>query len=198
MNKPKISKITCCYKNPCYISMEKLDGKDVLKLDFRIKTYKILKQGEGWVEHDFPPDIIINDKLYLDENMKNLLIKAFDVFIKTGYLNNVYLKTERGFSYNDWKDLKGNTIHIQESSAARDSFIWFGGKMKDIFVPTESGMERFNFPQDDFVISDCMHLNITKVKKLKEIIQNQWMMNEVKNLNEELPINTQTKNKSKI
>lgn len=198
MAKSKINKLTCCYKHPCFISMEKLNGKDILKLDFRIKTYKLFNPGKGWTEHNFPSNIIIKDKLYLDEKMKDQLINALDIFIKTGYLNNDYKKTERGFSYNEWSDVKGNKIHIQDSSAASAAYIWFGGQVENVFVPTENGMEEFKFPEGDVLIEDRMHLNIPKVKKLKEIIQKQWIMNEVKNLDQELPVNAPTKNKLKI
>jgi hypothetical protein len=196
MAKVKINKITCCYGHPCFISIDNIDGKDVLKLDFKIKTFKVLNQG--WKELPFPDNIIINDKLYLDEKMKDQLINALDVFINTGYLNNHYKKTERGFSYNEWTDVKGNKIHIQDSSVATDAYIWFGGTVENVFIPTENGLEKYKFPEGDLLIEDRMHLNITKVKKLKEIIQKQWIMNEVKNLDKELPVNLKAKNKNKI
>jgi hypothetical protein len=196
MAKAKINKITCCYGHPCFISIDNIDGKDVLKLDFNIKTYKILKQG--WKELPFPENIVINDKLYLDEKMKDQLINALDVFIKTTYLSTIYPKTERGFSYNEWTDVKGNKIHIQDSSAATDAYIWFGGVVEDVFIQTENGLEKYKFPEGDLLIEDRMHLNISKVKKLKEIIQKQWIMNEVKNLDLALPVNSKSKKTNKI
>jgi len=196
MLKPKINKITCCYKNPCFISMEKIDGKDVLKLDFRVTGYKVC--NNGWKDYDFPKNAIINDKLYLDEQMKNQLLQAFDVFLKTGYLNHHYPKTQRGFSYNEWMDVKGNSIHVQDSSAASAAYIWFGGEVGDVMIPTENGVEKYKYPEGDVLVSSRMHLSINKVKKLKEIIQKQWILNEVKKLDEALPINASTKNSLKI
>lgn len=170
-----MKKVTCKYGLSCQVSVEKLDNQHVLKLDFNIKEYKICIIGQGWQDYMFPENIVINDKLYLDSDTKDKLLEIFDHFIETQYLHLPDAKQNaRGFSYLDLTDIKGNPISIQASSAAMESCIWFGAQIKDICVDEGGQLVPYKFPAGDPLVSGRMHLNISKVKQLRNAIVTEW------------------------
>jgi hypothetical protein len=169
-----MKRIKCTYGTQCSISIDTLNGNPVLKFDFDIKTYKICNQG--WHEHSFPANVAINDKLFLNEEMKNRLIAMLDVFLETGYINDPELaKTERGFGFLEFKDLMGNIISIQDSSSAEQAKIWFGCETKNkAFFWSDNKLVPYQFEKGDLLIEDRLHLNQNKVQRLKNIINQEW------------------------
>ena len=169
-----MKKIKCTYGKTGFISMEKLDNKDVLQIDLNIKEFKILNQV--WKDVNFPSNISINDKLYLDEALKDKIISLLDCFIATGYLADPdQTQTERGFSLLELKDLMGNTISIQESSSAEQAKIWFGCETKNkAFLWENNALVPYEFPRGDILMEDRLHLNSSKAKRLKLAIESEW------------------------
>lgn len=172
-----MKKMTCRYGTPCWISVENHNGKSVLKLDFRIKEYKALKQG--WKECKFPDNIKMNDSLYFNEDTFHKVLEVLDYFLENEYLGDPNAqKTERGFSYLELKDLYGNTISIQESSSASSANIWFGCKTNNkAFVIKDGQVSDYEFEAGDILISDRLHLNKSKVRQLKNRMINEWAKN---------------------
>jgi hypothetical protein len=166
--------ITCSYGTPCIVSLEKNNNEKVLKLDFNIKQYKIC--NGGWKDFNFPEDIVINDVLYLNEEVKDNVIKVLDCFIETEYLRDVeHTSTNRGFALSEFKDMIGNTISIQESSAAMAAYIWFGCDTKGkVFTQEGDKLVPYKYPSGDHLVSDRMHLNVAQCVELKEMLQDVW------------------------
>lgn len=88
-------------------------------------------------------------------------------------------KTQRGFSYNNFKDNNNNECSVQKSSLATEDCIWLGcdniGLKK--FIPYK-GWEDVNTDGDkgpggiSYVANNRMHLNQEQVKQLLPILQN--------------------------
>lgn len=169
-----MKKITCRYGTDCWINLENIEGQKVLKLDFRIKNYKVC--NNGWKEHSFPADIIVNDKLYLAEESLNRVVQVLDSFLEKGYLEDSQEQvTERGFSYLELKDLYGNVISIQNSSSAITDNIWFGCQTQNkAFILRNNEVSSYVFANYNPLISDRLHLNKTKVKSLKIALLKEW------------------------
>jgi hypothetical protein len=148
----------------------------VMKLDFNILYYRHLVKYEGWKKIDFPKNIVVNDKLYLDETLKDKVIEMLDCFIKTGSIRDVTEETtSRGFSIMELKDLKGNSISIQDSSAATEAMIWFGCRTKDqAFIDVNGKLENFQFPSGEVSLEERLHMNKKKARELKKIIKTEW------------------------
>ena len=169
-----MKRIQCTYGTECGIAMDTLNGQDVLKFDFDIKTYKICNYG--WSDYHFPANATINDKLFLNEEMKDRLIAMLDVFLNTGYINDPELtQTSRGFGLAEFKDLMGNTVSTQDSSSAEQAKIWFGCETKNkAFVWKDNELVPYQFERGDVSIADRLHLNQPKVQRLKNIINQVW------------------------
>jgi hypothetical protein len=197
--KKLIRKITCSRKYSCFVSIENVDNKPVLKFDFRIKSYQVCNYG--WKEYQFPENIVINDKLYLDEELKNHLLKILSGFADTGYLENDEQQlTSRGFSYNELMDLKNRVISVQQSSA-NGSFIWFGCSSKihkDAYVKEGDNLVKYEYPRGDVLVNERLHLSIPNTRKLIKAINELWKLNEVNILEKELAVNSPNKKPNKI
>lgn len=169
-----MKKIKCTYGKECLISMAKLKGEDVLKLDFNILTYEF--SDPKWQSKIFQANIIINDKLFLNEDMKNKLQETLDIFIATGDLKNDEMKlTKRGFSLLESKDLNGNKISIQKSSSAMEPKIWLGCETKNkAFFWKDNDLVPYVFEKGNILFKDRLHLNVSKAKKLKNIVNQVW------------------------
>lgn len=158
----------------CIISMDKLDNENILKIDFNIKNYKVCNLG--WKDYDFPTNIVINDKLFLNEEMKNQLIKIFDLFLKEESLSAIATEqTARGFNMANFKDLMGSIISIQESSSAEEAKIWFGCRTKNkAYQWVNSELSPYEYPKGDLLLDDRLHLNKDSIKSLKKKIEMVW------------------------
>ena len=167
-----MKKFTCRYNKDCWISIENIDNKPIMKLDFKIKTYQVLKHG--WRDYNFPDDIAINDKLYLTKEMVDKIIQLFDYYLENSSLEDPEAQlTNRGFSYLELKDLYGNTISTQESSALYN--LWFGCRTKNKAYLVRNGEALpYEFPEGDLLITDRLHLNKSKIKQLKRTILKEW------------------------
>ncbi len=90
-------------------------------------------------------------------------------------------KTNRGFSYKEFKDAAGNVCSIQKSSRADKDCIWLGNNKIDLkgFYPSTSNPWRDltdeqikeKFGCTDIVANNRMELSITQVKKLIPLLQ---------------------------
>lgn len=169
---------------------KKKQEQDLLVLDFSIKQYKVC--SDGWKTVDFPTNIILNDKLYLDEKLQNQLITILDGFIKNGYLSMAEDKTPRGFGYIKLRDTESNIISIQESSAAGDHKIWLGCEVNR-YLGDNNKEKCFDFNTRDFLIEDRLHLNKEGVRNLIQAMKYEWINHKVaildKNL-EKKPVNS--------
>lgn len=199
MQDSHIEKFTSYPSCSCLISVEKIDGNNVLKFDFAIKEYQVVNRSFNET-YKFPDNIVINDKIYCDEKLKNELLDTLDIFIKTEYLPRNYKTNSIGLPYNDWEDVKGNIISIEDSGSMNAAQIILKCKTKDILIKTSHGLEEYQFeiPKDKVCMKNRLSLSPEEAKQLKELIQRQWILNEVKELNEYLPENKSIKNKFKV
>lgn len=133
--------------------------------------------GSGWETVDFPVNAVVNDKLYLNEELKNKIITLLDQFIETTYINDTEATaTGRGFKLLELQDIYQNKISAQESSSV-SPHIWFGVSTTDkVFVWKNDKLEPFRFPYGDNVVSDRLHLTTQNAKKLKKIIDAEWTL----------------------
>ena len=169
-----MKKITCTYGTQCSVSMDKLNGQDALVLCFNIRDYKIC--DSGWHDYQFPSNVTINDKLFLNEEMKNKVVEILDGFLETGYLNSFDVThTSRGFGFIEPLDAMGNVISMQESSSAMEAKIWFGCETKNqVYVWKDKTLQPYKFERGDILIQDRLHLNLAKARRLKTIINEVW------------------------
>jgi hypothetical protein len=181
----------------CFISVERINGEKILKIDFSVKDYHILN---GVQNHKFPDNVVVNDKIYLDEKLKDKIIKDLDIFIKTENLNIGYKTNPYGFLYNEFVDFKGNIILIEDAAIINEPCIWLGCKSKDVFIDNGNSIEKYNFQayQGNVIIKNKIRLSPEEAQNLKEIMQKQWIMYDVNELKESLPINSKNTNKLKI
>lgn len=171
-----MKEVTCNYGKTCFISTEEKDGQKLLKIDFNITSYKYCLQG--WHEKSFPHNIVINDKLYLNEAMVEKLVLALDHFVKYGEIKiSEQQKTDRGFAYGEFKDINDNVVHLQKSSAAMYDAMWFGCRTSDKILVNDNGhLKPYEFKETDHVVSDTLHMKQDKAQELKEAIVAQWSL----------------------
>lgn len=169
-----MKKITCTYGTKCSVSLTSLNGQDVLMLDFNIQDYKVC--NSGWHDYKFPPNVAVNDKLFLNEEMKNKLVEMLDVFLETGSLDAPEMtRTNRGFGLVEPLDSMGNVISVQESSSAMQAKIWLGCSTKNqAFVWKDKTLQPYEFERGDVLLQDRLHLNMSKARRLKTIINEVW------------------------
>lgn len=169
-----MKKITCSYNTPCWISLECIDNQPILKIDFRIKEYKILQSG--WKDCKFPDNIAINDKLYLTKDMYEKVVKVLDYYMENQTMGDSEVElTERGFSYLELTDLYGNSISIQESSSAISNKAWFGCQTKNnAFIIKNGQAYPYEYPQGQVLVSDRLHLNKADWKKMRKAMVREW------------------------
>jgi len=157
MSEKNIEQFNSYLSYSCFISVEKIDEKKLLKIDFGNKKNEV-----------------ISNDIYLDEKLKNELFDALDTYIKTEYLNRNYKKNDFGLPYNEWKDVNGETFLIEDAGAINTALIWLEFKKNKLGLSPE------------------------EAQKLKEVIQKQWVLNDVIELNDTLATNHKITNKLKI
>lgn len=170
-----MTKITCSYGKTAFISMIKENNEPIMVIDMNIKDY-VIHIGHDSGEYNFPGNVVINDKLYLNQQLKNELLETLDEFIETTYIQNQEAKeTARGFKYLDPKDIYGNTISIQESSNM-DSAIWFGVSIdeKSVLVWRDGELQPFKYPSHHIMLKDRLHLKTVQAKEFREMIVSMW------------------------
>lgn len=169
-----MKKITCTYGTKCSVSLDTLKGQDVLVLDFNIRNYKVC--NSGWHDYKFPSSVAINDKLFLNEEMKIKVVEMLDVFLETGYLDSPDMtRTNRGFGVVEPLDAMGNIISIQESSSASQAKIWLGCATKNqVFIWKDKTLQPYVFERGDVLLQDRLHLNTSKARRLKTVINEVW------------------------
>ena len=82
-------------------------------------------------------------------------------------------KTQRGFSYSEFKDSYGLECSIQKSSSAMDDYIWFGIDKPLLTIFEDENMGKYiktTMPKT-FMVDSRMHLNREQVKELLPILQ---------------------------
>lgn len=190
-----MQEITCSYNITCLISIEEINKIPLLKLDMNIRSYQVL--DKSWITHNIPPGVMVDDKLYLDEEMKNKVCDILDCFIKKGSIQSSTNQiTSRGFSYFEHEDKNGNIISIQDSSAASSPHVWFGLKMNQHFFTLEGDKKvAFYIPHNNILLEERLHLNKSQAKMLKKAITVEWNFY---NLNKSLPDKDDKTNKNKI
>lgn len=187
--------ITCSNENKCYISFKEKDNELITVLDFKVKSYKIL--NHGWKEYDYPDNIIIEDKLYLNEKMLNKIIDCFDNFIKYSYITQNKLDEIENF-----RDLKGNKIRIYNSSSIEDK-LWFGADIQVAHIKVEDKIELYehekgidpfgNHKKPTLLIPDRLHLKKNNVERLLKMFNKAKVNHQVNLLEKELKPKTKIK-----
>lgn len=170
-----MKKLTCSYGTTVEVSMLEKNGEPIMLLDMNIKDYMI-HVGHDTGTYKFPPNIVINDKLYINRDMKQQLIETLEDFIKTTYLQNSYTETnQRGFKNMKPKDIYGTTISIQESSNM-DPALWFGPIVRnnEVLMWQDNKLTPFVYPSHNILINDRLHLKMPQAKKLKNMIATMW------------------------
>lgn len=183
----------------CFISIEKINGDNLLKIDFSVKNYQVIDNFQSKT-YNFPPNIVINDQIYLDKRLTNELINALEIFTKTEYLDRKYKTNSLGFPYKEWNDVRGNTLLIEDSGSMNAASIVLSCKINDILIKNDHGLEKyqFKFPENNIIINNKLNLSPERAEQLIQSLQKQWILNEVKELEESLTENKTSKNKLKI
>lgn len=172
-----MKKVKCSYSKEAFVSGEIIDNSPTLVIDFNINTYQVLGNG-GWQEKHFPENIIINDKIYLNEELKDKILVMLDDFINNSALTLKEFtnkKTARGFSHYETLDIKGNCISIQESSNVTPA-VWFGTSVeKEVYITNDKGeLVNFELPKEEILISDRLHLREKNAVSLKKAMISEW------------------------
>ena len=167
-------KMKCTYDNECTIYNSVYKKESVLVFDFAIQKYKIL--NNGWKEYSFPPNIVINDKLFLNHSMIEELLNCLKVFVQTGSLESYSDVTARGFNKLEFLDIRGSVISCQESSSAMEAKLWFGCTTENkVFTWKNGEIVPYEFEFGSSVlIHDRLHLNKRKANQLCKIISEVW------------------------
>jgi hypothetical protein len=164
MEQNLIDEIICANsKHKCLISVEKINDENLIKLEFNITGYQVYTNF--WADYKFPLDTIINNKLYLDEKLKNEIVEALDIYAKTEYLSRKYPRDDLGFSYNEWKDIKSNSIKVLDPGFMNASAILFGCNIKSVLIKNGNKTEEFKFPDNYQVIGEKITLTPQKAKE---------------------------------
>lgn len=171
--------IQCSNDYACEVSNATLNNKNVLKIDFNIKSYQSMETGLGWVERPFPKEVLpsIKDTLYIDNKNIHEVILVLDAFIKTGDIDveNVSY-TKRGFCIMELQDKLGNVISMQKSSAASEEKLWFGVELNtsDIGEKKDGHFIRYQYPKNNGVsVNNRLHLTIEQTQQLRMAILNE-------------------------
>lgn len=64
-----MTKLTCSYGKTAFISMIKENNEPIMVIDMNIKDY-VIHIGSDAGEYNFPGNVVINDKLYLNQQLK--------------------------------------------------------------------------------------------------------------------------------
>lgn len=82
-------------------------------------------------------------------------------------------KTERGFSYSEFKDSYGQKCVLQKSSSAIEDKIWFGisNPKLTVFQDNKKGNYIVSDMPDNFSVNSKMHLTRDQVKNLLPYLQ---------------------------
>jgi hypothetical protein len=192
-----MQEITCTHNNTFLIYTDKVQGQDVVVIDMNIKKYKNCndKMKTGWQDIEFPSNVMIKDKIYLNESLKNEVVLILKQFIKEGYFNHDKIQqTERGFDYLNLKDIDGKEISVQNSSAATLDAIWFGGRVDNVMIKKENGdIEPFTFPEGAILLGERLHLTKSLARQLIKSINDEW---NAYMFHEKLDQSLETKNKT--
>lgn len=178
-----MKKLTCSYGNTFKFDMVEQKGEPIMVIDANIKEY-VIHVGHDAGTYDFPMTVVVNDKLYLNRQLKDELLETLDNFIETTYIQHPAAeKNARGFKCLNPTDIYGNTISIQESSNMVPA-IWFGVDIKTsaVLVWKDNQLKTFEYPSHDILLQDRLHLKMPQAKKLKKMIISLWKKyEEVKN-----------------
>lgn len=183
--------ITCSNGIKCHISFKNKDNELITVLDFKIKSYKVFNYG--WHQYDYPSNIILEDKLYLNEEKLNKIINSFDNFINYGYLTEEDVK-----DIEDFKDLKGNKIRLYNSSSV-DAKLWFGCNINEAYIKVGETIEPFSHIKgegvfgDGLLINDRLHLTESQVKRLLKTFKKAKLNHQVEILENVLQPKNSTK-----
>lgn len=170
-----MKKLTCSYGKTFKFYMVEEKGEPILVVDCDIKQY-VIHVGHDRGTYDFPHNVVVNDKLYLNKELKDQLLETLDTFIETTYIQHPDAqKTERGFKYLDPKDIYGTKISIQESSNI-EAAIWFGVDIKtsEVLVWKNNQLKQFEYPSLQIMLQDRLHLKMPQAKKLRKMVVNLW------------------------
>lgn len=170
-----MKKLTCSYGKTFKISMIEQKGEPIMVIDADIKDY-VIHIGSDAGTYDFPGNVVVNDKLYLNRKLKDELLGTLEEFIETTYIQNPEAKENaRGFKCLNPIDIYGNTISIQESSNM-DPAIWFGVNLKtsSVLVWKDNELKPFEYPSFHVMLKDRLHLKMPQAKKFKKMIIGLW------------------------
>lgn len=167
--------LTCSYGKTFKFDMIEQKGEPIMVVDCDIKQY-VIHVGHDSGTYDFPMNVVVNDKLYLNQQVKDELLETLDNFIETTYIQHPEAQVNaRGFKSLNPKDIYGNNISIQESSNMEPA-IWFGVDLKtsDVLVWKDNQLKQFEYPSQQIMLQDRLHLKMPQAKKLKKIIVSLW------------------------
>lgn len=177
-----MKKLTCSYGKTFKFSMTQINNEPIMVVDADIKDY-IIHIGANRGTYNFPQTIVLNDKLYFNKKLKDELLETLDIFIRTTYIQNPEAEeNSRGFKFLVPKDIYGNTISLQESSNVEPA-IWFGVSLKtsSALFWENNELKPFEYPSDDVMLLDRLHLKMKQAKQLKKLIINLWKKYEGEN-----------------
>lgn len=171
--------ITCSYGKTFKLYMTEQKGEPIMVVDADIKQY-VIHVGHDSGTYDFPMNIVVNDKLYLNRELKDELLQTLDTFIETTYIQDPEAEVNaRGFKSLNPQDIYGNNISIQESSNMEPA-IWFGVNLEtnEVLVWKDKQLKKFEYPSHQIMLQDRLHLKMPQAKKLKKMIVSLWKKHE--------------------
>lgn len=171
--------ITCSYGKTFKLYMTEQKGEPIMVVDADIKQY-VIHVGHDSGTYDFPMNIVVNDKLYLNRELKDELLQTLDTFIETTYIQDHEAQVNaRGFKSLNPQDIYGNNISIQESSNMEPA-IWFGVNLEtnEVLVWKDKQLKQFEYPSHQIMLQDRLHLKMPQAKKLKKMIVSLWKKHE--------------------
>ena len=170
-----MKKFKCFYGKTFNFSMIKIGNQPIMVVDADIKDY-IIHIGNHRGKYNLPQTIVLNDKLYFHEKLKDKLLETLDTFIKTNYIKNPDAEeTYCGFKILNLTDIYGNTISLQECSNV-DPAIWFGVNLKpsSALFWENNELKPFKLSPHSAMFSGGLHLKIKQAKKLRKLIVDLW------------------------
>jgi hypothetical protein len=178
MQEQNIEKFTSYPSYSCFISVENIDGENLLKIDFGIKDYQI----------------------YLNKQLKDKLVNELDIFTRTQYLNRNFKTNDLGFPFNEWQDVQGNMFFLEDTGMMNAASIWLGCKTRNVIIEDDNTVKKsgFNKLENKVSFKNKISLSPDEAEQLKELIKKQWILNDVKELEETLAINNNNRKKFKI